>query len=123
MAAEDARKDRQIAEADLVAAEARRTSLIAVLAVERLEDEGARSAGSASWTEAARTASSAQRSLAIAEANRSVLQADRDTERAHRALQSILVAADGRQDAAIKGDREKAAAIGGRGEESPGSRS
>ncbi len=75
MAAEDARDDRHVAEADLVAAEARRTSLIALLAVERLEDEGTQSSSSASWSEAARAASSAKRSQATGRGRRRRLQA------------------------------------------------
>jgi hypothetical protein len=109
VAAEDARRDREVAEAELAVAEARRGALHAVLAVERLEDEGARSSGSISWSEAARAASCAQRSQSLAEAQRSVLRANRDAERAQRTLQALMLAAAGRDGVTLKLDRDKAA--------------
>ncbi len=76
--------------AELAAAEARRSAILAVLAAEQLEDEGAKATGSASWTEAARTASAAQRSQAKAEAQLSCLRATRDSGRAERTLDGLL---------------------------------
>ncbi len=85
----DSIEDRAIAQAALNQAEARRTALEAVLAVERLEDAGAKANGSASWSEAARAASSAQRAFVLAEAWYKVLQARRDTDRARRTLTAL----------------------------------
>jgi hypothetical protein len=110
LAAEHARRDREVTETELAVAEARRRTLHAVLAAERLEDEGARSSGSVSWSEAARTASAEQRTLAMAEAQRAVLQAERDAGRARGMLQALLLATPGRDAAALKAERDKAAA-------------
>jgi hypothetical protein len=111
LAAEDTRNDSAVAEADLVAAEARRTALVAVLTAERLEDDGARANGSISWAEAARAASNAQRSLSMADARASAVRAARDTERAERKLRALVMVATDRNEAALKDDRAKAAAV------------
>ena len=111
-AAQLAREDRDVAQAGLVQAEARRSALLAVLAVERLEDEGARSSGSSSWADAAQTASAAQRALQLADANHSALAARRDNDRARRTLDGLLLMSAGGDGAATKDKdaRAKAAA-------------
>ncbi len=75
-------EDRAIAGDELAAAEARRLALLAVLAVERIEDEQGRPTGSASWTAAALTAAAAQRSQALADAQLAHLRAGREIRRA-----------------------------------------
>jgi hypothetical protein len=111
LATEDARQDREVAEGELAVAEARRGALHAILAAERLEDEGAKASGSISWMEAARATLAAQRALAAAEAHRSVLRASRDAERARRTLRALMIAAAGRDGVTVKLDRDKAATL------------
>ncbi len=110
LAAADALEDEAVAGAELAEAEARRSALLAVLAVERLEDDGARASRSASWTEAARAAVSAQRTSRLAETRRVVLQADRDENRARRTLEALLVVPTGKDDAAAREARSKVSA-------------
>ncbi len=107
-AAADAREEDEVAGAMVAEAEARRSALLAVLAVERLEDDGARASGSASWATAARTAASVQRTARLAETRRAVLQADRDENRARRVLEALLVAPSAKEDAAAREARSKA---------------
>jgi Protein of unknown function (DUF1553)/Protein of unknown function (DUF1549)/Planctomycete cytochrome C len=90
-AADDARDDSDVATYELEWAEARRSVLLAVLTAERLEDEGARASGSASWAEAARAAADAQRKSARAEAAHARRVAARDLALARRALEALLV--------------------------------
>jgi hypothetical protein len=104
-----AREDRDVAESALTLAEAKRAALRAVVAAERLEDEGAKTSKSASWAEAARTATAAQRAQGLAEANHNCLRARRDTARAQRTLDGLLIAATVRDDATSKDARAKAA--------------
>ncbi|MGP0064140.1 MAG: DUF1549 domain-containing protein [Isosphaeraceae bacterium] len=103
------REDRDVADAALTLAEAKRSALNAVLTAERLEDDGAKATGSASWAEAARTASANQRALGLAEANHNLVQARRDSARAQRTLDGLLIAASVRDDAIFKEARAKAA--------------
>jgi cytochrome c553 len=107
---EEAIEDRDVAEAALTLALAKRTVLRSVLAAERLEDEGAKANRSASWVEAASMASADQRALGLADANHDVRQATRDTARARRTLDGLLHAAKVRDDATSKEARAKAAA-------------
>jgi chemotaxis protein histidine kinase CheA len=109
-AADDAREERGVAEAALTLAFSKRTALRAVLAAERLEDEGAKASGSPSWVEAARSASAHQRALALADANHEVRLARRDSARAQRTLDELRRAAKVPDDAKSKDARAKAAA-------------
>ena len=103
-------KDPVAARAALAVAEAKRTALHAVLAVEQLEDERAKASGSVSWAEAARAASAAQRTLALAEARSAVLMAERDTARAETTHKELTTTTSGRKDAASQDRLAKAAA-------------
>ena len=106
----DATEDRDVAKAALSLAEAKRSALLAVLAAERLEDEGAKASGSASWAEAASAATAAQRAMEIAEAKSNVLNARRDNDRARRTLDALLLAGAVRDQTATRDAQSKAAA-------------
>jgi hypothetical protein len=110
LASRGAREDREVAEATLALAEANRGALRAVLAAERLEDQGAEASRPATWAEAARAATAAQRALALAEATHAQLRARRDAGRARRSLDGLLIAGGGRTDDPGKGARARAAA-------------
>ena len=108
-AAELAREEKEVAESALALAEAKRSALRAVLAIERLEDDGAKTSGSASWVEAARTTFVLQRAVGLANANFNLIQARRDTARAQRTHDGLLLAATIRDDPTLKETRAKAA--------------
>ena len=110
-AAREAVEDRDVALAALNLAEARRTALEAVVAVERLEDDGAKATGSASWSEAARAASAAQRLSSLAEANYNVRHARREIDHARRLLEALDLIGVDRKTPASPEDRGKAARV------------
>jgi hypothetical protein len=110
LAASDAKVDRDLAEAAPALAEAKFNAIKALLNVERLEDDGARTSGSESWTEAARSTVAAQREAAVIESTYQHRSARRDVIRAERALDGLLAAAVNVKDDPMKDARAKAAA-------------
>ncbi len=106
----DAREDHDVAQAFLDLAEARRQALNAVLNVERLEDDGAKTSGAAAWACAAREAVAAQRRLALGEAAYQRLSARRDMGRARKNLDGLVAAGPSQKGDPFKDARAKAAA-------------
>jgi hypothetical protein len=104
-----AREDQDVAASALALAEAKQSALNALLHAERLEDEGAKSSGSAAWNQAARNAADAQRLVATLEASFKRLSAQKDLNRARSDLDSLIVAGAGQKDDAFKNARAKAA--------------
>jgi hypothetical protein len=104
-----AREDLEVADAALSAEGAKRSALVAVLAAERLEDEGAKTRGLASWVAAARAASVAQRALALAEGTHALAQGRRDTARAERWLSGLVTAGTGQTEDRLQEARARAA--------------
>jgi len=109
-AARDAHEDRELASSALDFAGARQSALKAVLNVERLEDQGAKSSGSESWAVAARAALAAQRRVAVSEAGYNRRLALRDLTRARRKLDGMLAAGPGPNGDPFKEARAKVAA-------------
>jgi hypothetical protein len=109
-AARDGREDREVANLALAAAEAKRSSLQAVLYAEWLEDRGARSTGADAWARAAREAQAAQRRLAVIESEVNRHAASRDVNRARRSLDGLLAAGPAQKGDPLKDARSKAAA-------------
>ena len=98
------------AEAAQVAAERAREALHAVLAVEQLEDEGAKEANSADWNGAARSALFLQRQQAVAEAIVAESAARQTVEQASAALDGLVAVAADPKDEALKAAVAKATA-------------
>ena len=78
------REDREVADASLAAAEAKRAAFLATLKAERLEDDGAKAKGLESWADAARSASNLARRASLLDADRARRVARRDLDRALR---------------------------------------
>jgi hypothetical protein len=107
--ARDGREDHELAKSALVLAEAKQTALMAVLEVERLEDDGTKASGSASWAEAARAALAAQRRRDLIEAGHNHRLALRDVNRARRSLDGLIAAGPGAKGDPLREARAKAA--------------
>ena len=108
-AARVAREDAEIARSALDLAEAKRSSLKAVLHVELIEDQGAKERGSEAWSSAAREAHAAQRQVAFLEARFNRQLASRDLSRARRQLDGLLAAVPAQKGDSLKAARAKAA--------------
>jgi hypothetical protein len=98
------------AEAAEVAAERAREALHAVLAVEQLEDEGAKEVNPANWNGAARNALFQQRRQAVAEAIVAESAAQQTVEQASTALDGLVAVAADPKDEALKAAIAKATA-------------
>jgi hypothetical protein len=108
--AQDAREDRDVAQAAMKLAEAKQLALTAALSVERLEDQGEKTRGSELWAAAARAALAAERRVALDEADYNRQVASRDIARARRSLDGALAAGGAQQGDPLKDARAKAAA-------------
>lgn len=109
-AAIDAPQALRRAEAAQVAAEAARESLATVLAVEQLEDAGAKETRPDAWAEAARQAVAIQRKQAVADAIVAESAAQQAVEQASTALDGLIAAATDPKDESLKGALAKATA-------------
>jgi hypothetical protein len=105
-----AAEDRDISKSALALATAKQSALKAVLLAERFEDQGAKRSGSGPWADAARAALSAQRELALVEADTNRRVAFRDVSRARRALEGMVAAGPPGKGDPLKDTRAKAAA-------------
>jgi len=108
--AHDAHEDWDLAKASLASAESERSALMAVLNVERLEDQGRKTIDSATWTRAARDALASQRQAALRRAGFQRLSASRDMNRARRNLEGLLALGSTQKVDPFKDARAKAAA-------------
>ena len=108
-AAHVAQEDAEIARSALDLAQAKRSSLKAVLHVEALEDQGEKERGSEAWSSAAREAHTAQRQVALLEARFHRQLAFRDLSRARRQLDGMLAAGGAPNNDPLKAARTKAA--------------
>jgi Protein of unknown function (DUF1553)/Protein of unknown function (DUF1549)/Planctomycete cytochrome C len=108
-AAQATHEDADIAMSALDLAQARRSSLKAVLHVEAIEDQGAKERGPAAWSSAAREALAAQRQVAFLEARSHRQLALRDLSRARRHLDGLLTAVAAQKNDPLKAARAKAA--------------
>ena len=96
------------ADAGLVAAEAAREALLAVLTVEKLEDEGAKASNSAVWSDAAQKALAAQRLLAINVAIVNETVAQQAVEKASVAVDGLIAAMTDPKEESLKAPLAKA---------------
>jgi hypothetical protein len=85
--AEDAQTDLSISHSVLALAELRQRALLAVLRVERLEDDGAKKNAARSWLDATQQTSKIQQTLAVLEASHKCLIAQRTLDRARTPAQ------------------------------------
>jgi hypothetical protein len=109
-AANDAPQTVRRAEAAQVVAERAREALAAVLAVEQLEDQGAKETSPDAWAEAARNAVAIQRKQAVADAIVVESAAQQAVEQATTALDGLIAAATDPKDETLKAAISKATA-------------
>jgi hypothetical protein len=105
-----AQEDQAVATLALKLAEARRSTLKAILKAEWLEDRGAKASSSLAWARAARDALAAQRQLALIEAEFNRASALRDGNRAESKLNGLIGAGQEQKGDPFKDARAKAAA-------------
>jgi hypothetical protein len=109
-AAIDAPQTLRRAEAAQIAAEQAKDSLTVVLAVEQLEDQGAKETDPDVWAEAARQAVSKQRQQEVAEAIVAEIAAQQAVEQANSAVDGLIAAATDPKDESLKAATAKATA-------------
>jgi hypothetical protein len=109
-AAHDAPLAVRRAEAVKVAAEKARDALAAVLAVEQLEDAGAKEFDPSAWSDAAQSALASQRQQALADAIVAELMAQQKVDQATEAVDGLIAASTDSKDESLNASLAKATA-------------